>query len=219
MSSGPVLALRDVTVRRRGVAVLRDVSLEVAPGTLHALVGPNGSGKSTLFGVVLGAVDFTGSAELRVASGARAVGYVPQALGDVEKLPLTVAELLALQRQRWPVCLGVRASTRSQVARALERVGLAGFGGRRIDRLSGGERQRVLWANAIDPAPALLLLDEPMTALDAASRARLEALIQEVRAAGAAVLMASHDAEQVARLADSVTRLGPSLAGPASEVA
>jgi zinc transport system ATP-binding protein len=88
-------------------------------------------------------------------------------------------------------------------------VGLAGSGSRTLESLSGGERQRVLLAQAIDPAPELLLLDEPATGLDAAAQAQLEATLRELRAGGTAVLMVSHDAAAVARLADAVSRLGP----------
>jgi zinc transport system ATP-binding protein len=206
--AAPVLELRDVSVVRGHAPVLQRFALEVPAGAVHALVGPNGAGKSTVLQVVLGLVDFTGSAKLHFAGNGR-VAYVPQRFNGEERLPLTVAELLALERQRWPVCLGVRPHARARVSAALAQVGLAGFEDRRIDMLSGGERQRVLLANALEPAPELLLLDEPATGLDAAAQAQLEGAVRALKASGTAVLMVSHDAASVARLADAVTRLGP----------
>ncbi|MBS2026343.1 MAG: ATP-binding cassette domain-containing protein [Deltaproteobacteria bacterium] len=199
-----------MSVVRNRARVLERVSLAVLPGTVHALVGPNGAGKSTLLQVVLGLLDHEGDVRLSFRGNGR-LAYVPQRFVGEERLPLTVAELLALERQRWPVCLGIRQSARTRIASALEKVGLAGFEDRRLDALSGGERQRVLLANALEPTPELLLLDEPATGLDVEASAQLEAAVRSARTAGAAVLMASHDADVVARLADSVTRLGPSV--------
>lgn len=206
--SAPVLELREITVRRGGDLVLDRVTLDVCAGAVHALVGPNGAGKSTLLQVALGLVDFEGSAKLHLRGNGR-VGYVPQRFHGEERLPLTVVELLALERQRWPVCLGVRAHARARIAGALAKVGLAGFEERRLDALSGGERQRVLLANALEPAPELLLLDEPSSGLDAAALAQFEAAVVQAKSARSAVLLVSHDDAQVQRLADAVTRLGP----------
>jgi len=214
--TAPVLELRDVSVVRGRARVLERVSLAVAPGNVHALVGPNGAGKSTLLQVVLGLLDHEGDVRLNFCGNGR-LAYVPQRFAGEERLPLTVAELLALERQRWPVCLGIRASTRPRIAAALEKVGLAGFENRRVDALSGGERQRVLLANALEPSPELLLLDEPSTGLDANASVQLESAVRDARASGTAVLMVSHDAESVARLADSVTRLGPAVSPRAGE--
>ena len=208
MNGPALLELREVSVRRGRAQVLDRFSLELAAGTVHALVGPNGAGKSTLLQVVLGLVDFEGSARFNFRGDGR-IGYVPQRFSGEERLPLTVAELLALERQRWPVCLGVRRPARARIAMALERVGLGGFENRRIDMLSGGERQRVLLANAIEPAPELLLLDEPATGLDSAAVVQLEQVVRDLRASGTAVLMVTHDSAQVARLADSSSQLGP----------
>lgn len=214
--TAPVLELCDVTVRRGSDLVLERVSLEVPRGCIHALVGPNGGGKSTLIGVALGLVDFEGTARFHFAGSGR-LGYVPQRFHGEQRLPLTVAELLALQRQRWPVCLGVTAAAKARIGALLERVGLAGFDDRRLDALSGGERQRVLLANAIDPQPELLLLDEPATGLDDASTRLLDDALRALRAAGTAIVLVTHDQAQVQRLADRVTRIARTAAPEARE--
>src|SRR5262249_34752833 len=154
-----VLELERVTVRRDGKTILDGVDLEVAAGAVHVIVGPNGAGKSTLVSAILGRTPFAGRIRLRWQDGGR-IGYVPQPFEIDRTLPLTVAEFLALERQRWPICLGVRPRTRARVEALLARVGLAGLAPRRLGVLSGGELRRVLFANAIDPVPELLVCDE-----------------------------------------------------------
>jgi zinc transport system ATP-binding protein len=110
------------------------------------------------------------------------------------------------------VCFGLARAVRTRVARLLDEVGLAGFEARPLGALSGGERQRVLLANAMDPAPELLVLDEPSSGLDEAATARFEERLDALRrASGATVLLVSHDLEQVRRLADDVTLLNRSV--------
>lgn len=220
MSEPPLLEIRGLTLRREGRAILDDVSLTVAARSLHLVVGPNGGGKSSLLEAVLGQTAFSG--EIRCSfRGSGRLGYVPQSFPVDATLPVTVAEFLALSRQALPVCLGLSKKTREVVARLLEGVGLAGIEARRLGALSGGELRRVLLAHAMDPAPELLLLDEPGSGLDAASVARLEAIVRALRDDhGTTVLMVSHDQDQVRRLADAVTWIegGVRRDGPAESV-
>ena len=200
-----LLEVCDLTLVREGRAIVEGVSLRVLAGSLHVVVGPNGGGKSSLIEAILGQAAFTGTVRCHFRGSGR-VGYVPQSFPVDPTLPVTVAELLALSRQRWPVCLGVREKTRATVARLLDRVGLAGLEARRLGALSGGELRRVLLAQAIDPPPELMVLDEPGSGLDAASTARLEEIVRALRDEhGTTVLMVSHDLDQVRRLADAVT--------------
>jgi len=201
----PVLEITALTVHRERRRLLTDVSLAVAPGSLHMLVGPNGAGKSTLFGAVLGLIEFTGSVRLHWR-GAGRIGYLPQSFVVDRTLPLTVGEFLALSRQRRPVCIGIGRARRQHDRDLLARVGLSGFDRRPLSALSGGELQRVLLANAIDPVPELLLLDEPASGLDDTAVKQCERVLRELtRTEGSGVLMVSHDLAQVRRLADHVT--------------
>jgi len=209
MTAPPLLEIDRLGVRRDGRRVLAGVTLAVEPGTIHLLVGPNGAGKSTLLAATLGRVEFTGTIRLHWRGTGR-IGWVPQSFVVDPTLPLTVLDFLALARQRWPIALGVRRATRRRVAELLVRVGLDGFAARPLGQLSGGELQRVLLANAIAPAPELLLLDEPASGLDEPAVALLERILRELTAAGSAVLMVSHDLGQVRRLADRVTVLDAS---------
>lgn len=216
----PLLEIRNLGVRRGREVLLRDVSLSVRRGSIHVVVGPNGAGKSTLIAGILGQISFTGRI---VASwrGSGRIGYLPQSFGVDRTLPVTVADFLALARQRRPVCFGVERGTRAWIGELLSRVGLASLADRPLSVLSGGELRRVLLANAIDPLPELLLLDEPASGLDEASIVQMENLLISLRReAGLTVLMVSHDLDQVRRLADRVTVLNRVVQrdGPPAEV-
>lgn len=205
MAGPPLLEIAALTVQRDRRRLLADVSLAVLPGSVHLLVGPNGAGKSTLFAAVLGLVEFTGSIRFHWRAAGR-IGYLPQTFAVDRTLPLTVGEFLALSRQRRPVCIGIGRAQRRHTDALLASVGLPGFGRRPLGALSGGELQRVLLANAIDPAPELLLLDEPASGLDDTAVKQFEQVLLELkRAHGTGVLMVSHDLGQVRRLADQVT--------------
>ena len=220
MKRSPVLQIQGVTITRGGSCAVADVTLDVAPGCVHLLVGPNGAGKSTLFGAVLGLVNFSGSISFHW-SGCGRIGYVPQSFAVDRTLPLTVGEFLALPRQRRPVCLGIGRLVRTRISAALERVGLVDFLKRPLGALSGGELQRVLLANAIDPAPELLLLDEPASGLDQTAVMQFEEVVIALRQThGTSVLMVSHDLDQARRIADCVTLIDKTVrrSGPPARV-
>jgi ABC-type Mn2+/Zn2+ transport system ATPase subunit len=199
----PLLEARDVTVRRDAEVLLDGVSLEVEAGTIHLLVGPNGAGKSTLLSALLGLAEFSGSIRLHFRGSGR-IGYVPQRFAVDRTLPLTVAEFLALPRRRRPVCFGLSASARRQAEALLAGVGLRGCSARQLGALSGGELQRVLLANALDPVPELLLLDEPSTGLDPGARRDLVDALSSLARAGTAVLLTTHLFEE----AEAAHRVG-----------
>lgn len=201
------LEIENLRVMRGAEIAVGGLSLRVARGSIHALVGPNGCGKSTVLESVLGRLPFEGRIRAHF-SGSGRIGYVPQASPVDPTLPLTAGEFLALARTRRPVCLGLSAAMRGRVAALLAGVGLTGYEDRHLAALSGGELQRVLLAHALDPAPDLLLLDEPAKGLDAASSELLEREVVRLRAAGTTVLLVSHDLDQVRRICDAVTRLG-----------
>jgi zinc transport system ATP-binding protein len=216
----PLLEIDRLTVYRDRRVLVGGASFDVQPGTIHLLVGPNGAGKSTLFNCVLGLVEFTGSIRFHWRRSGR-IGYVPQSFTVDRTLPLTVGEFLALPRQRRPVCFGVARHTRARLEELLARVGLVGFLGRPLGGLSGGELQRVLLANALDPVPELLLLDEPAGGLDeSASRQFEEVLLEQRRVEGTSTLMVSHDLDHVRRIADHVTLLDREVrrSGPPAHV-
>jgi len=216
----PVLEVRDLCISRDRRALVSNVSLDVAPGMIHLLVGPNGAGKSTLLAAVLGLTDFTGRVRFHWRASGR-IGYVPQFFTVDRTLPLTVAEFLALARQRRPICFGIARKARTCLEGLLERVGLVGFAARPLGALSGGELQRVLLANALDPIPELLLLDEPESGLDESAARQFEDILLGLRkASGTSILMVSHDLAHVRRVADRVTLLDREVlrCGPPAEI-
>jgi len=162
-------------------------------------------GKTTLLSAILGLVPFEGRIVAHWAGRGR-IAYVPQQFHVDRTLPVTVADFLALTRQRRPVCFGVTRGTRTRVGQLLDRVKLNGFATRPLAALSGGELRRVLLANALDPLPELLILDEPASGLDEASARWLDQTLTSLKAE-MTVLLVSHDAEQVRRIADRVTDL------------
>ena len=206
LSKDHILEIADLTVRSSGRPLVRNLSLAVARGATHAIVGPNGAGKTTLLSAVLGMVPFEGRIVAHWTGRGR-IGYVPQRFDVDRTVPVTVADFLALTRQRRPVCLGLGRSTRTHIDRLLDRVGLHGLSARPLSVLSGGELRRVLLAHALDPIPELLVLDEAASGLDDAAAQWLEETLVSLKGE-TSVLMVSHDAAQVKRIADGVTVLG-----------
>jgi len=202
----PLVELLDVSIARQREHLLSHVSLRVERGSIHVIVGPNGAGKTTLLVALLGLVPFEGRIVAHWRRDGR-IGYVPQSFFVDPSLPVTVADFLALTRQRLPVCFGIAAATRTRIAALLDEVGLRGLDQRPLAVLSGGETRRVLLAHALDPIPELLILDEPASGLDESGVQQLEELLHTLKERGATILMVSHDLEQVRRVADRVTVL------------
>jgi zinc transport system ATP-binding protein len=203
----PLLTIRNLSVRYGARQVLKGVSLDVAPGTLHALVGPNGAGKTTLIRAVLGEVAFTGDVRLRF-QGTGVIGYVPQLLNLDSSVPVTVADFFTLMLRTRPVFSRRTRDLDESIARALESCGAGHLASRPLAALSGGETRRVLMAQALVPKPELLLLDEPASSVDEEGSRLFESLLTRlVRDDGVTVLMVSHDSESVARTADRITFL------------
>ncbi len=206
-SVGPTLDFDTVSLTLGRTVILDSVSFQVQPGSIHALVGPNGGGKSSLIKTLLGQTPHQGRLSLQWPTTPGTIGYVPQALEFDRGLPMTVDDFMAAMCQRRPAFLGLSKHYAAAIGEALERVGMQDKRKRRMGALSGGERQRVLLAQGLIPAPQLLVLDEPMSALDEAGIQVFERLLSDWRLAGMTVLWIEHDLEAVGRLADRVTGL------------
>ncbi|MBP5860440.1 ATP-binding cassette domain-containing protein [Streptomyces scabiei] len=179
----------------RGPWVLRDVDLEIAPGTLTRVEGANGTGKSTLLRVLAG----LDAPTVGRATGRPRTAYVPERFPAA--LPFTAAEYLTH--------LGaVHGLDRPAAARAatewLERFGAAEYARTPMEELSKGSSQKVAVAQALLAAPELLVLDEAWTGLDADAREELERVVVERTAAGAAVVFVDHDPGRLAGAPDAV---------------
>ena len=213
-TGGPTVVVDHVTVRYGSVVALDDVSLELSAGSVYGLVGMNGSGKSTLFKTILGMiVPQSGSVRLdgRTPAKARAaglVGYVPQTEEIDFDFPLSVRDLVMMGRYgRLGVSRRPRRADREAVARALERVELTELAHRSIRQLSGGQRKRAFVARAIAQEPEVLLLDEPFAGVDKRTEAAISSVLREFAAAGALVLVSTHDLHTLPKLADEALLL------------
>jgi ABC-2 type transport system ATP-binding protein len=206
--TAPRLALEGIAFRYGAREVLRGVSLAVAPGEIFGLLGPNGAGKSTLFAIVAGLLSPSAGRVLldgvAVAPGARELraraGIVFQEPSLDGKLGAAENLALAAALHRVPA-----AEARARVARLLEGAGLAGRAREPVERLSGGLRRRLELARALVHRPAILLMDEPTTGLDAAAfRAAWDGLDALRRAEDVSVIVTTHrpdEAERCDRLA------------------
>jgi zinc transport system ATP-binding protein len=201
---GPAIEFDGVGLALGNTEILRGVTFKVRAGSIHCIVGANGGGKTSLVRSLLGQMPHSGRIAIHWNEG-RVVGYVPQTLDFDKSVPITVADFMGMMCQRRPVFLGISRNARAQIEAALERLGLAGKLRARLGSLSGGERQRVLFAQALIPEPALLVLDEPMTGLDLAGKEIVERAVVEFVKAGGTVLWINHDIVQVHELADALT--------------
>ncbi len=204
---GPGVEFSDVSLTLGRTTILDRITFNVRAGSVHALVGPNGGGKSSLIKALLGQTPHQGQLSLQWPGSPGLIGYVPQALEFDRGLPMTVDDFMAAMCQRRPAFLGLSKHYAAAIGQALERVGMQDKRKRRMGALSGGERQRVLLAQGLIPAPQLLVLDEPMSALDEAGIQVFERLLGDWRRSGITVLWIEHDLEAVKRLADQVTGL------------
>ncbi len=187
------MSLRADIVLRRPTFTL-DVSLEVATGEVVAVLGPNGAGKSTLLGVLAGLLrPDSGRVEVngRVLTDTTSALHTPthqRRVGLLAQEPLLFPHLTAAANVAFgPRCAGVsRAQAAEEAAGWLARVGAGEFGDRRPRQLSGGQAQRVALARALAGRPDLLLLDEPLSALDVDVAPAMRALLRRVLRGGSA---------------------------------
>jgi thiamine transport system ATP-binding protein len=200
-----MLGVHDVSVAFGATTVLRSVNLTVADGETVAVLGPSGSGKSTLLRAIAGLVP--------VASGSVTwdgddLAAIPTHLRDFGLMFQGYA-LFPHRDVAGNVGFGLEMAGASdgevskRVATALEWVGLSGFEERPVAELSGGEKQRVALARTLAPEPRLVMLDEPLGALDRALRERLVIDTRRVlRAREVTALIVTHDREEAAALSD-----------------
>ena len=214
------LRLDRVTAGYQHRRVLNDLTLRVEPGTLTALVGPSGCGKTTVLKVIAGLLQpesgevwFGDERVTQVAAEKRGIAMVFQK-------PLlfphrSVAENVGfgLEMRGW-----TQERRRAAVQSALTMVQLEGFGGRRPKELSGGQEQRVTLARALVTEPRVLLLDEPLSALDEHLRAEMRGLIRTLQARLAiTTVFVTHDQREACEIADEIALMldgGIAQAGP-----
>ena len=214
MNDAAILAAHDLIKSYAETPALRGVSLSIAPGAIVCLLGPSGCGKTTLLRVIAGleqadsgAVTFAGRPIDGLPVHARGFGLMFQdyALFPHRDVAGNVAFGLRMRGQP-------RTQIEARVAEMLDLVGLAGYDRRRVYELSGGERQRVALARSLAPSPRLLMLDEPLGALDRALRERL---LDQLRAiltrVGVTSLYVTHDQAEAFAIADWLVLMNDGL--------
>jgi ABC-type Fe3+/spermidine/putrescine transport system ATPase subunit len=213
MTGDAVLELRDVQKAFGSTIAVNDISLSVAPGEVFTLLGPSGCGKSTTLRIVAGLEEPDAGEVLLdgrlIASGARHFSLPPERrdLGMVFQSYAIWPHMTVFENVAFPLKLRgtPKSVVQAKVEHVLDLVGLSGLGSRGATDLSGGQQQRVALARAIVYEPKLLLLDEPLSNLDAKlrehMRIELRALQQRL---GIAVLFVTHDQAEAMVLSDRI---------------
>lgn len=190
------------------VCAIRDINLSLSKGNMLAVLGPSGCGKTTLLRCIAGfetpdsgSISIAGKEIFNSATNTnikpehRRIGYVPQE--GVLFPHLTVAQNIGF---------GLPRNSQKRIQEMLELIGLPGLGERMPHEISGGQQQRVALARALAPAPSLVLLDEPFSALDAGLRTALrEDVKHTLKEIGATAIIVTHDQEEALSMADMVT--------------
>lgn len=210
-----MLELDDLTLRLGGQTLVEGLSLQLRPGHLHAIIGPNGTGKTSLLRALFGELPLArGTVRLRgtpmmpktLTTWRQAIGYMPQNTPlDLDLSALEVVVLGRLQR------LSMRLSDEDLTAAlaALQALDIAHLADRAVHTLSGGQRQMVLFAQVLLRQPQLMLLDEPVSALDLKHQMQLmEQLKAQTAEQGWISLAVLHDLNLAAQFADHLIVLG-----------
>lgn len=212
MNARTVLATESLSVGYDGYAVLSQIDVAIAPGTLTVLIGANGSGKSTLLrtlsGVqkpVGGKIDIEGRdiAALSRTERARTLSMVfTDRTGGGG---LTVSETVGIGRHPYTGMLGHLGNRDKEIiAAAIADVGMGAFVDRRLGSLSDGERQKVMIARALAQTTPLMLLDEPTAFLDVAGRIEITALLRRLADEGHTIVLSTHDLGSAIEAADNM---------------
>ena len=207
VTTGPAIELVEVCKRYGSTVALDGVSMQIEAGEFFCLLGPSGCGKTTTLNLIGGFIPLS-SGELRI-EGVRVNDLPPHkrnvntVFQDYALFPhMTVAENVAFGLRME----GLGSSERSdRVSEYLELVGLGGFGARRPAQLSGGQQQRVALARALVKRPAVLLLDEPLGALDLKLRRQMQGELSRIhRQVGTTFVFVTHDQEEALSMATRI---------------
>lgn len=196
--------INNLSVKRGDDAILNNVCLEVKHGEITALIGRNGAGKTTLLKAIMNRIPHSGTVTFFNSDGKEIqtpkIGYVPQTLSFDRGTPLTVSDLFCANSGILPVWFKHKKERIQHTKDMLSLVGAKNLIDKPLGKLSGGELQRVLLAFALDPMPDVLLLDEPVSALDRRGISSFYDLVTSLRSEyHMPVLLVSHDLGHVTK--------------------
>lgn len=205
-----------VTIALDGVKILDSVTAQVPRGSCTAIIGPNGAGKTTLLLALLGQIAYQGNIQIFSQPNCKrpVIRYVPQKLEFDRGMPMTVADLLALDLQKLPLWFGIRSKIKQKIRESLAQVKAESLYSRRLGTLSGGELQRVLLALALVESPDILVLDEPAANIDIQGELLVCEILEKLRRSlGFTQIMVSHDLPMVISHATHVICLNRRVMG------
>jgi manganese/zinc/iron transport system ATP- binding protein len=219
------LVIRDLTVAYHRKPVIWDVELEIPEGKLVCIVGPNGAGKSTLIKACLNLIPRT-SGKISIYGSTyekarKRVGYVPQRESVDWDFPVSALDVVAMGtygKLGWFRRVNKRSKSLSM--QALDRVGLADYADRQISQLSGGQQQRTFLARALVQDADVYFMDEPFSAVDAATERAIVGLLKDLQQRGKTCLVVHHDLATVSQYFDWTVLLNMRVvaAGPTRDV-
>ncbi len=205
--SRPMIELNGITKFYGGFQALKKIDCQIHEGEFFSLLGPSGCGKTTLLRTIAG-FETPNSGELLidqrsmtgVPANKRPTNMVFQSYAIFPHMSVAENVAYGLRRQKLP-----KSEAQKLVGEALENVGLSGFGDRAAHALSGGQRQRVALARALILKPKVLLLDEPLSALDKKLRENMQSELRHLqRSVGITFLLVTHDQEEALIMSDRV---------------
>ena len=209
-----VLCCRDVSLGYDGKTIVKDLNFEIDPGDYFCIIGENGSGKSTLIKAILGLIPLSGG-KITTGDGVKKneIGYLPQQTSIQRDFPASVWEIVLSGCQGGA---GLRPfyskAEKRTAAENIEKTGLSDLKKRCYRELSGGQQQRVLLARALCAAKKMVLLDEPVSALDPIATAEMYELIEKLNKEDKiTVIMVSHDIAAAVKYADKILHLGKTV--------
>ena len=206
-----IVEIKNLTVLYDSVKALDDVSFSINQNDFLGIIGPNGAGKSTLFSCMLGLlqnyegeIKFFGQDIKKSKKYLKEIGYVPQKPIFEKNFPATVREVVRMGL--------LRNIPEKRVDEVLQQVWIHELANRRIGELSGGQQQRVFIAKALASEPKILILDEPVTGIDASSTEIFYSILRDLnQKQNITIIWSSHDLDAVNKLANKVACLNKTL--------
>lgn len=210
------IRINNLNVKKGNDVILNNVTLNANHGEILALIGKNGSGKTTLLKAIMKRIEYTGRIEFFDSKGTKIlnprIGYVPQTLIFDKSTPITVLDLFCANTSPRPIWLGHSKHMKDKVYNILKKVGAQNHINKSLGKLSGGELQRILLAFALEPMPDILLLDEPVSAVDRKGISLFYELVMSMRNEyHMPIILVSHDLGHVNKYATSAALINKTV--------